>query len=124
VSILFKPDHTLFPACARIVQDRQLYISFMSRAELLLWPRRNNWGMERERLLRRHMDLCLTLYPDDRTCLHWRDIMAHGKAVGRGMSISDAWIAATAKQWNLPLVTADASDFNHVEGLTIVPVGA
>ena len=74
--------------------------------------------MERERLLLRHMELCLTLYPDEGTCLHWREITAHGKSVGPGISTSDAWIAATAKQWNLPLVTEDASDFNHVKGLT------
>ena len=122
MSILFKPDHTLFPDCTRIIRDRQLYISFMSRAELLLWPRLNNWGAKREGLLHQHMGLCLTLYPDEGTCLNWSEIMAHGKALGRGISASDAWIAATAKQWNLPLVTADASDFDHVEGLTIVRV--
>lgn len=122
VSSLFKPDHTLFPDCTRIIQGRQLYISFMSRAELLLWPRLNNWGAKREGLLRQHMDLCLTLYPDESTCFYWSEIMARGKAAGRGISVSDAWIAAAAKQWNLPLVTADASDFYHVEGLTIVRV--
>jgi predicted nucleic acid-binding protein len=38
------------------------------------------------------------------------------------MTTGDAWIAATAIRWDLPLVTADYRDFEHVRALTLVPV--
>jgi len=38
------------------------------------------------------------------------------------MTPSDAWVAATAQQWNIPLVTADYRDFEHLDGLTLIPV--
>jgi len=45
VSILFKPDHSLHQKCFRIVDGRQCFISFMTRGELLLLPRVNQWAL-------------------------------------------------------------------------------
>jgi len=36
----------------------------------------------------------------------------------------DAMIAATALSRNLPILTANAEDFNGIEGLEVVPIGA
>jgi predicted nucleic acid-binding protein len=47
VSILFKPDHTLYAQCASLAAGNQLFISFMTRAELALWPKQNHWGPKR-----------------------------------------------------------------------------
>ncbi len=38
VSILFKKNHSLNPMCERLLLGHQLAISFMSLAELSLWP--------------------------------------------------------------------------------------
>jgi hypothetical protein len=43
VSILFNQCHSLRQACIEAVAGDQLVLSFMSRAELLLWPAANNW---------------------------------------------------------------------------------
>ena len=43
VSILFNRQHSLRQACVDAVAGHQLIISFMTRAELLLWPTANNW---------------------------------------------------------------------------------
>jgi hypothetical protein len=40
-------------------------ISFMTRAELLLWPRQNLWGARRATALQKHIQLFTTLFPDD-----------------------------------------------------------
>jgi predicted nucleic acid-binding protein len=61
VSILFKPDHSLHQKCLRITTGNQWFISFMTRAELLMWPRANRWGSRRREELIRHIDLCTTL---------------------------------------------------------------
>src|SRR6266496_3753006 len=47
VSILFNYRHSLRQTCVEAVAGHELVISFMARAELLLWPAANNWGYHR-----------------------------------------------------------------------------
>jgi predicted nucleic acid-binding protein len=122
VSILFKPDHTLHAKCLELVSGNQLFISFMTKAELLLWPEQNHWGPIRTQELLKHIDLCTTLFPDEETCSHWVRIISESRSAGQTITTADAWIAATARQWDLPLVTVDYRDFEHLEGLILIPV--
>jgi predicted nucleic acid-binding protein len=122
VSILFKPDHKHYAQCAGVVSGSRLFISFMTAAELLLWPKQNQWGQRRASELQKHVGLFTTLFADDSTCLHWADVVSESRSMGRSMATADAWIAAAAIQWDLPLVTADYRDFEHVRTLTLVPV--
>ena len=122
VSILFKPDHSLYQKCFRIITGHQLFISFMTRGELLLWPRVNRWGARRRQELTGHIDLCTTLLPDNDTCVVWADIMVESRLAGRPITAADAWVAAAARQWNLALVTADYRDFEHLDDLELIPV--
>src|SRR5882724_2232893 len=114
VSILFKPDHSLYQKCFAIVSGHQWFISFITRGELLLWPRVNQWGSKRRDNLRSHIDLCTTLFPDEDTCVGWADIIAESRHAGRPITVADAWVAAAARQWDLALVTADYRDFEHL----------
>jgi predicted nucleic acid-binding protein len=122
VSILFKPEHALYQSCFSVVGESQWFISFMTRAELLLWPRVNRWGPKRRTELISHMDLCTTLLPDEGTFGIWADIMAESRAAGRPVAASDAWIAAAARQWDLALATTDYHDFEHLDRLTLLPI--
>ena len=122
VSLLFKPDHTLHAKCLRITAGNELLISFMTRAELLLWPRQNIWGPNRTKELSKHIGLFTTLLPDESTCEHWAAVITESRSVGRTITTADAWIAAAARQWDLPLVTLDYKDFEHLQNLTLVPV--
>ena len=92
------------------------------KAELELWPRQNKWGPKRAAKLQKHVELFTTIFPDEQTCTHWAKLVSEGRSAGRPVTTADAWIAATAIQWELPLVTADYRDFEHVEGLTLVAV--
>lgn len=122
VSILFNLDHPLRSKCVEEIGDQECFISFMTRGELLLWPNANGWGNERRQRLARHMAQFTMLLPDEETCSLWADVMAESRRVGRTMETADAWIAATAKQWDLALMTADHRDFNHLDGLTLIPI--
>ena len=122
VSILFKSEHSLYQKCFSVVGESQWFISFMTRAGLLLWPRVNRWGPTRRAELISHIDLCTTLFPDEDTFGIWADIMAESQVAGRPVTPSDAWVAAAARQWDLALVTADYRDFEHLDGLTLIPV--
>lgn len=52
------------------------------------------------------------LLPIDReTALVWGELMAGARRAGRGLSVMDAWIAATALRHNLSLVTRNGKDF-------------
>ncbi len=122
VSILFKPEHSLHRRSFEIVAGHQWFISFMTRGELLLWPKVNHWGSARREELTRHIDLCTTLFADDSTCVLWAGIMAQSRVAGRPITAADAWVAAAARQWDLPLVTADYRDFEHLDALTLIPL--
>jgi predicted nucleic acid-binding protein len=122
VSILFNQNHPLRQACLDAVAGNQLVISFMTRAELLLWPSANSWGETRRTALEKHVALFLTLYPDERTCVIWASVVDGCRRSGRPIQTADAWIAATARQWSCPLVTTDFRDYEAIDELDIVPI--
>jgi predicted nucleic acid-binding protein len=124
VSILFKPSHSFHQKCLRVTTGNQWFISFMTRAELLMWPRINRWSARRHEELIHHIDLCTTLLPDEDTCVLWADIMTESRSAGRPLTAADAWVAGAALQFDIPLVTADYRDFEHLDRLTLVPVSA
>ena len=104
VSILFNRRHSLRQTCIETVAGHQLVISFMTRAELLLWPATNNWGASRRAALEAHTALYLTFYPDEVTCAIWATIVDQCRRAGQPIHTADAWIAASVRQWGCPLV--------------------
>jgi predicted nucleic acid-binding protein len=122
VSILFNRNHSLRQACMEGVADRQLTISFMTRAELMLWPAAHNWGDARRAARVQHLNLYTTLYPDEYTCAIWVEIVDQCRRAGQRIQTADAWIASTARQWRLPLVTTDFRDYASVDNLDVVPI--
>jgi len=122
VSILFNRRHTLREACLAAVFGHQLLISFMTRSELLLWPIANEWGEVRRVALEQHMALYLTLYPDERTCAIWADVVDQSRRAGQPIQTADAWIASAALQWGCPLVTTDFRDYAAIDDLNVVPI--
>ena len=98
VSILFNRNHPLRQTCIEAVACQQLVSSFMTRAELRLWPAANNWGVARRAALEQHTALYLTLYPDERTCAIWAELVDGCRRAGRPIRTAGAWIAASARQ--------------------------
>jgi predicted nucleic acid-binding protein len=70
----------------------------MTRAELWLWP----------------------------SCQQeiWVEVVKGCHRAGQPIQTADAWIASTAEQWQLPLVTIDFRDYEPVADLEIVPMGS
>ena len=122
VSILFNRQHPLRNACLGAVTGHQLVISFMTRAELLLWPIANNRGASRRTAREQHTVLYLTLYPDERTCAIWATIVDGRRRLGQPIQTADAWIAAAARQWGCPLVTTDFRDYAAIDNLDLIPI--
>jgi predicted nucleic acid-binding protein len=122
VSILFNSRHSLRGTCVGVVAGHQLLISFMTRSELLLWPAANNWGEARRAALEQHMGLYLTVYPDERTCAIWAEVVQQCRRAGKPIQTADAWIASAARQWGVPLVTTDFRDYAAIDKLSVVPI--
>lgn len=119
ISFVFK-RYSLARDYAALLDGKQLIVSFMTVAELKRWALKRRWGANRiaelERLLRQ-----VTVYPADlNLCQRWAEVMTAAEKNGRPMSTQDAWIAATALQVNLPLVTNNVRDFNNIAGLTVL----
>jgi predicted nucleic acid-binding protein len=58
----------------------------------------------------------LTLYPDERTCAIWANIVDRCRRSDKPIQTADAWIASAARQWDCPLVTTAhdrAARFNN-----------
>ena len=69
------------------------------------------------------MALYLTVYPDERTCAIWVEVVDQCRRIGHRIQTADAWIASAARQWDCPLVTTDFRDYAAIENLKVVPSG-
>ena len=119
VSYLFKSDTR-----AALYKDDLVgklpIISFMTVAELKFWAINKNWGKKRTATMEEHLKHFI-IYPVDMKLIdNWAEITAEGKQIGRSISSSDAWIAATALSENAPLITNNKSDFEWIQQLTII----
>lgn len=83
-----------------------------------------NWGVSRRELMRRFLTRFTLLLPDTETARLWARIKSSCEKKGRPITFADAWIAAAARQLNVPLVSHNASDYGPVENLIILTVPA
>lgn len=121
-SALFRSQGPLYTVSLAALGDRIAVLSFMSRAELILWPKSNSWGPSREAALRKDISNYTTIYPDDEMCEIWTIVKQESRRKGRPITTADAWIAATAIRYQLPLITLNHRDFNFIDDLELIPV--
>ncbi len=122
-SFAFRNDPRLEQYTDHLV-DRLLAISFMTVAELYQWGAVRNWGEKRLEQMEAALERYVQLDVDRETCRLWGDVRARRRAKGRPISAQDAWIAATAIRYGIPLVTDDVDDFGYLDDLTVLgPLG-
>ena len=119
VSMLFKRD-TRAVDYETHTDGRMLGISFMTLAELDEWAKVRNWGAVRRVELAAFLETFSVFYADRELCLIWADIKAKSRRQGRPIETADAWIAATALLYGVPLITHNRSDFESVDGLDLI----
>ena len=92
----------------------------MTVAELFQWAIVRKWGKQRKEQMERELKKYIIFSYDINTCRLWREIRAKCSRIGCPISPQDAWIAAVARQYNLPLVTHNPEDFSHVDELEVI----
>ena len=119
ISMLFKHDPRGLPY-VELLRGLPLVASFMTYAELYQWARLRNWGEARlEELEEFLVDYSLMMSTEE-LCHRWAEVRAEGRAAGRPISAQDAWHAALALHFGVPLVTHNVRDFTMLDHLTIM----
>ena len=102
------------------IRDKIVAISFMTVAEMLYGAEVANWGATRRERLEDALLNFLILPYDYETCRCWADVTAARQRIGRVISCADAWIAASALRYGLPVVTHNPRDFQETPNLSII----
>jgi tRNA(fMet)-specific endonuclease VapC len=119
VSFLFRNDSRAALYRPHLA-GRVLTISFMTLAELDQWSLERNWGAARQQRLAEHL-ADYTVYPYDRDlCRWWATVRVASRRLGRPIEVADAWIAATALLYGIPLITHNPGHFVNVPGLAVI----
>lgn len=119
ISYIFKKDSRA-ASYEPHLKGRILCLSFMTVAELFQWAVIRNWGEKRIGEMEKALQGYLIFPYDINTCRLWGRIRADCRNSGHPISPQDAWIAATARQYALPLVTHNPEDFKNVKDLEII----
>jgi tRNA(fMet)-specific endonuclease VapC len=101
------------------LRGSELILSFMTIAELRMGAITAGWGSRRRLILEQFIQGFELVYADNNLCTVWARIRADARAVGRGLSPQDAWIAATALALDAPLATNNRGDFEHINKLRL-----
>jgi predicted nucleic acid-binding protein len=119
VSFLYKHD-TRADAYRPHLDGHLPIISFQTLAELEQWTLVRNWGARRRQDLLAYLRRYLVEQSSPELCRRWAEATDSARRAGRPILTADAWVAATALAYGVPLVTNNPSDFTGVARLTVI----
>lgn len=92
----------------------------MTFAELRRWELQSNWGEVKTAKFELLLSDFGVIYADEKLCNIWASTTNESKKKGHQISTADAWIAATALMFDIPLLTNNRKDFAFIDGLLIL----
>lgn len=95
-------------------------MSFMTLAELRRWEIQNNWGAKRISKAQEFLDEFTIINSDEKLCEIWAQIKTDAHKYGNPIDTADAWVAAVALLFDVPLVTHNRRHFQAVKNLQII----
>ena len=119
VSILFKGDSRASGFFGYLA-GRLLGISFMTLAELERWSLERHWGLGRRTDFAGYLTRYAVLPVSRELCGQWAKVTFSARRLGRPIQTADAWIAASAIHYQVPLITNNGVDYAMVEGLSVL----
>lgn len=103
--------------------NRSLILSFMSVAELDLWALQRSWGANRIVAMEAFLKSFTIVSWDRVLCRTWAQVIDSERRQGRVVGVADAWVAATALTYMIPLVTHNRRHFESIRGLQVISEG-
>jgi len=103
-----------------IVFGKRVAISFMTFAEIQEGIHRSNWGEAKKQKIVSGVRQFIILPFTVNMCEIWGRIRAERRQ--QPISVGDAWIAATAITYKLPLLTNNVKHFQGIAGLNLLRV--
>jgi tRNA(fMet)-specific endonuclease VapC len=116
LSYAFKDD-TRAALYEQHVAGSRTCLCFMSVAELYRWALVRRWGQRRIDSLAVELKRHVILPFDDELAWEWARVRS---IKGVPVDPSDAWIAAAAIRYRLPLVTHNRRHFQGIPGITMI----
>jgi tRNA(fMet)-specific endonuclease VapC len=119
VSYLYK--HNAYgKAYEDIVADAACFLALQTLAELEVWTIRSTWGKQTRANFETYLERFKVVEPNRSISSRWAWAKCETEARGKPMSAQDLWIAATALELGIPLVTHNVSDFEGLPELEII----
>lgn len=94
-------------------------VAFVTPEELYFGADKRGWGERRRLALEVALAQYMLLLPNLEVARISAHLRAERERAGRPMDLPDAWIAATALGYELPLVSHDG-DFDDIDGLSVL----
>lgn len=98
-------------------------ISFVTVAELDQWALRHNWGKARRVKLEMYIETFIVCSFERELCQKWAEVRVHGQKKGYSVPYADAWVAASALLYKLPLITHNKRHYENIDGLIVMSEG-
>ena len=121
-SFLFK-NHSIGSHYRSLVESSICLVSFMTVAELYQWTIEANFGPQRREWLGMFLKGFTVVPSSPDLCQGWAEAMTTSKARGRRMDTADAFIAATALLYDIPLLSHNRRDYLGLPNLKLISHG-
>ncbi len=121
ISYIFKEDSRGL-AFLDLLDGQDSFYSFQTFAELRLWSIEHRWSIKRWHELLAHLEGYTLIEHTPFISEQWALVMDNARKAGRRMLAADAWIAATALDFEAPLVTHNIKDFLGIKNLEIISI--
>lgn len=104
-----------------VLENQNLVLSLVSVAELRLWSKIYQWQSKRIQEMESYLQQTFTVVGlNDGIAQQWAEIQASSRAQGRPITSEDCWLAATALELKIPLVTHNAKHFQVIPNLEMI----
>lgn len=119
ISYQFRND-SRYALYAAALEDTVLLVSFQTRAEVERWILARRWGPKRQKDFFEFYQQFTEVSHSLQTSQCWAKAIHSASQIGRPIPPADAWVAATALELSVPLVTHNRKDFLGVADLEII----
>ncbi len=113
-------NHPLALPYLNLMRGSLWYISFVALAEIRFGLEKQNSSIERREAVEAFTSQATVLGYDEGIITEYIQVRVHREKMGRPIQFEDAWIAATAIFYDLPLLSHNRKDFEDIPGLNLI----